>query len=138
VRVFFNHERSSSWQQIGGRWAWSTLCVREWTKSVCTESAMRGTDFLRRGQLWRRRALEVNMEEGRWLWCWGQIGLINFLVKVAAFSEQQPRQKQQIVAFAYPAFGTQFVWAPWSLKTWVAVNQTACFNRTVGNVDAPM
>jgi hypothetical protein len=28
------------------------------------------------------------------------------------------------------------VWAPWSLKTWVAVNQTACFNRTVGNVDA--
>jgi len=26
---------------------------------------MRGTDFLRRGQLWRRRALEVNMEEGR-------------------------------------------------------------------------
>jgi len=47
------------------------------------------------------------------------------LVKVAAFSEQQPRQKQQRVAFAYPAFGTQFVWASWSLKTWVAVNQTA-------------
>jgi len=24
---------------------------------VCTESEMRSTDFLRRGQLWRRRAL---------------------------------------------------------------------------------
>jgi hypothetical protein len=31
--------------------------VREWTKSGCTENAMRSTDFLRRGQLWRRRAL---------------------------------------------------------------------------------
>jgi len=47
------------------------------------------------------------------------------LVKVAVFSEQQPWQKQLRVAFAYPAFGTQFVWVPWSLKMWVVVNQTA-------------
>jgi len=49
---------------------------------------------------------------------------MNFVVKVTVFSEQQPRQKQLRVAFAYPAFGTQFVWAPCSLKTWVTVNQT--------------
>jgi len=41
-----------------------TLCVREWTKSVCTESAMRSTDFLRRGQLLRRRALGGECEGG--------------------------------------------------------------------------
>ena len=70
------------------------------------------------------QAYKVQTQE-KWPWCWGQIGLINFLVKGAAFSEQQPQQKQLRVAFTYPAFGTQFVWAPWSLKTWIAVNQTA-------------
>jgi hypothetical protein len=119
VRVFFNRERSSSWQQIGGRWAWSTLGYKHWWHSVwengrrvCVLKARWGVlIFWEEGSCGGGELWEANVEEGRRPWCWGQIGLINFLVKVAAFSEQQPRQKQQIVAFAYLAFGTQFVWA---------------------------
>jgi hypothetical protein len=71
---------------------------------------MRSTDFLRRGQLWRRRALGGECGGGETtVMLRTYRAKINFLVKVAAFSEQQPRQKQQLVAFAYPAFGTQFV-----------------------------
>jgi len=42
------------------------------------------------------------------------------------FSEQQPRQKQGRVAFANPAFATQFCVGPMFLKPWAAVFQTAC------------
>jgi hypothetical protein len=70
-----------------------TLCVREWTKSVCTESAMRSTDFLRRGQLWRRRALGCECGGGETTVMLRTDRAINFLVKVFTFSEQQPRQK---------------------------------------------
>ncbi|KAJ6967212.1 hypothetical protein NC652_004694 [Populus alba x Populus x berolinensis] len=57
------------------------------------------------GQLWRRRA-QCGRRDGRaGIW---MLGLINFFGKVkCVFSEQQPRQKQLLVAFAYPAFRTQ-------------------------------
>ena len=48
--------------------------------------------------MWRRRDDRAEP--------FGHIGLINCFGKVASiFSEQQPRQKQRRVAFAYPAFG---------------------------------
>jgi len=48
------------------------------------------------------------------------------LVKESYVSEQQPRQKQDKVAFANPAFATQFCVGPMFLKPWAAVFQTAC------------
>jgi len=48
----------------------------------------------------------------------------------AAFSEQQPWQKQGRVAFPTPAFGTQFCVGPRQLKLWSAVNQTTCKIKT--------
>ncbi|KAJ7005741.1 hypothetical protein NC653_005151 [Populus alba x Populus x berolinensis] len=45
-------------------------------------------------------------------------------------------KKQPSHAFVYPAFETQFMWAPWSYKTVVAVEPNRLMRRNAGNVDA--